>query len=111
MTHWSIGCFLDCYEYFCCTSESDFLKDFLCDLYYEDVRGPYVKPVDTYIPTHILEHMQFIPSFIVEPNTPVSINQIYKAYIDLYHYTHWMGSIVHIASLCSAKLSTYYAFW
>ena len=79
-----------------CTAESDFLADYLCDLYYQDVRGPYTKPDNLYIPTRLIESGKSIfRKSIVEPNMPSSINQVYKAYIDLYHYTHWMSSTVH----------------
>ena len=78
------------------SSEYVFLQDYLCDLYYEDVRGPYEKETNNYIASGLLDsgRKAFLKS-IVEPNLPSSINQIYKAYIDLYHYTHWMGSTVH----------------
>ena len=78
------------------TSEQHFLTDYLCDLYYEDVRGPYTKPLINYLPSNLIDSgRQLFRQSIVEPNLPTSINQIYKAYIDLYHYTHWMGSTVH----------------
>lgn len=78
------------------TSEPDFLANYLCDLYYEDVRGPYIKSSIDYLPSDIVESgRQVFLKTIVEANLPPSINQIYKAYIDIYHYTHWMGSTVH----------------
>ena len=79
-----------------CTSESDFLADYLCDLFYEDVRGPYIQPPNNYIPKILLASGKGIfRKSIIDANVPASINQIYKAYIDIYHYTHWMGSTVH----------------
>ena len=54
------------------------------------------KPLINYLPSNLLDSgRQLFRKSIVEPNLPTSINQIYKAYIDLYHYTHWMGSTVH----------------
>ena len=78
------------------TTENEFLADYLCDLYYEDVRGPYVTPVNKYISRSAIDagKVPFLNS-IIYPNLPQSINQIYKSYIDIYHYTHWMGSTVH----------------
>ena len=78
------------------TTETEFLADYLCDLYYEDVRGPYVKPVNKYIPRSVIDAGKYpFLNSIIYPNLPQSINQIYKSYIDIYHYTHWMGSTVH----------------
>jgi len=79
-----------------CTSERDFLADYLSDLFYEDVRGPYTPPSSNYIPENLLKTgKNLFRASIIDSNLPTSINQIYKAYIDIYHYTHWMGSTVH----------------
>ncbi len=77
-------------------TEKQFIAEYLTDLYFNDIRGPYLADDNLNIPTSILnESRDVFKQSVVIPNSCSSLEHIYSSYIALYHHCHWMGSTVH----------------